>query len=95
MKYTLTLLLSFAALTTFSQIIDYSLLPGTWSCYKTSEATRDLTESYKNHYATFKTDSSYIEERRYYTGIISSFFVAREKIKRLLFCEIKPAKEKN
>lgn len=65
MKYTLTYLLAIIAFTSFSQTIDLSQLTGTWLCYKGTQGNTDMSGTYKGHFATFKPDSTYIEERRY------------------------------
>lgn len=63
MKYTLTFLLGFIALTIYAQTIDLNLLPGTWLCYKATQSDKkDVTEYYKGCNSTFKTDSTYLEE---------------------------------
>lgn len=65
MKTKLTIILSLLFYSVFSQKINFDLLAGTWLCYKATQGSKDVTESYKEHYAMFKSDSTYIEERRY------------------------------
>jgi hypothetical protein len=44
-----------------------------------------MTESYKDHYSTFKTDSSYIEERRYYYNTYTCSYKLDKKTKTISF----------
>ena len=85
MKYTLTFLLAIIAFTSFSQTIDLSQLTGTWLCYKAKQGKIDMTEMYKDHYATFKPDSTYIEERRYYYNTTKGIYHLDKKTQTLSF----------
>lgn len=88
MKYILTLLLAIIALESFSQTIDLSRLKGRWLCYKATQGRTDLTETYKDHYATFKPDSTYIEERRYYYNTTKGVYHLDKKTKKISFSEL-------
>lgn len=85
MKYSLTFFLTILALTSFSQTIDLKQLTGTWLCYKATQGKTDVTESYRDHYATFKPDSTYIEERRYYYNTTKGVYHLDKKSKTLSF----------
>lgn len=85
MKYILTFLLAIIAFTSFSQTTDLSQLTGTWLCYKATQGKTDMTETYKDHYATFKPDSTYIEERRYYYNTTTGVYHLDKKTKTLSF----------
>ena len=44
-----------------------------------------MTESYKDHYAIFKADLSYIEERRYYFNTYSGIYSLNKKNNTISF----------
>lgn len=85
MKYTLIFIFAIIAFTSFSQTIDLNELPGTWLCYKATQRKVDMTEYYKDHYATFKSDSTYIEERQYYFNTTKGVYHLDKKTKTLSF----------
>lgn len=85
MKYLITLFLALFSFACFSQTVDLKQLTGTWLCYKATQGKKDITESYKDHYATFKSDSTYIEERRYYYNTTKGVYHLDKTNKTLSF----------
>ena len=65
MKFTIILLLSLIVPNAFSQIADINLLQGSWICYKAELGKTDMTAVFKDTYATFNSDFTYIEEKKY------------------------------
>lgn len=85
MKSILTYLITLLSFTSFSQTVDLTKLTGTWLCYKATQGKIDETESYRDHYATFGTDSTYIEERRYYYNTTKGIYHIDKRTKTLSF----------
>jgi hypothetical protein len=79
------LLLSLCSTIVFGQAIDFNQLNGTWYCYKATQGTTDMTDMYKDHYATFKADFKYIEERRYYYNTYSGIYKLDKTSKQISF----------
>jgi len=84
-KRLLILFLVFCSTITFGQTIDLNQLTGTWYCYKASQGTTDMTETYKDHYSTFNKDLTYIEERRYYYNTYTCTYTVDKKSNTISF----------
>ena len=79
--FILMLCLTLTGLTTFSQTIDFKLLIGTWHCYKRVPSADSVDDAYM----TFKTDSTYIEERRYYENTTKGKYTLDRKNKKISY----------
>ncbi len=84
-KKLLLIFLTFSSTIILGQTIDFYQLTATWYCYKASQGTIDMTETYRDHYSTFNSDLTYTEERRYYFNIYTCTYKLDKKTKTISF----------